>query len=74
MDDNAYEFRGYGHRSIERFLEDCVAVQTGEVRPGDLKGLRATFEESRLSTAVIEAVNRSLERNGSWMETDLSPG
>ena len=34
----------------------------------DLPDDRPTFEASQVSTAVVEAVNASLEKNGDWMQ------
>ncbi len=63
-------FSGYGIRSIHQFLNDVSDIETGFKKISDLtnqKGRRPTFEEGLVSTAVIEAVNQSLEDNGKWI-------
>ena len=53
-------FDGYGHRSIATFLTDVAAISRGEATPEALAGRRPTFAEGLVSTAVVDAVNRSL--------------
>ncbi len=60
-------FRGYGKRSIYQFLNDTLDIASGHKQPMDLYGLRPTFEEALVSTAIIEAVHRSLKKNNSWV-------
>lgn len=59
-------FRGYGERSFRRFLADVADLRSGARRPRDLEGLRPTFRSALASTAVVDAVNRSLARGGAW--------
>lgn len=66
--DGGLQFGGYGPRSIEQFLRDAASIAGGAKRPDELRGGRATFEDARVSTAVVDAANRSLERNGEWVE------
>lgn len=68
--DDQLEFRGYGPRSIEQFLVDVQALRGGGIAPADLRGARATFEEARVSTAVVEAASRSLEAGSAWITLD----
>lgn len=72
IDDNGQEFRGYGYESILQFLKDSQAIRNGALAPNDLGGLRATFQDARISVAVIEAVNASLGRCGKWADIDLT--
>lgn len=72
--DDRLQFGGYGYRSIEQFLRDVVSLQTGACQLGDLRGARATFEDARVSTAILEAVNRSLAADGSWISIDALEG
>jgi predicted dehydrogenase len=58
---------GYGPRSIEQFLRDVEAREAG--RP--VESCAASFEDGVLSSAVCEAVRRSLARRGRW--TDVEP-
>jgi D-galacturonate reductase len=72
--DGQLHFGGYGHRSIEQFLTDVSRIASGEVVPEQLRGGRATFEDARVSTIVVEAANASLAAGGTWIETVLRGG
>ncbi len=61
-------FSGYGHRSVSGFIEDVQNIMSGNISPEALGKHRPSFREALISTAVIEAVNRSLKNNGSWMD------
>jgi hypothetical protein len=58
---------GYGPRSIEQFVRDVEAREAG--RP--LESCAASFEEGVISSAVCEAVRRSLARRGRWTDVEL---
>jgi predicted dehydrogenase len=60
-------YRGYGIDSIRTFLDDAWQVQQGQIQPTDLEGQRATFRESLVPTAVLEAVGKSLKSDGAWV-------
>lgn len=72
IQDTALNFRGYGYESIIQFLKDCCSLECGAYKPEDLKGLRSTFQDAKVSTAVIEAVNTSLAEDGRWIYIDLN--
>lgn len=61
-------FRGYGYRSVERFLRDVVDVAAGRVAPAALDAIRPTFRQALVSTAVVEAANASLADAGAWKD------
>lgn len=61
-------YRGYGIKSVHQFLDDCCDIGSGSMRPEDLEHERPTFGQSLISTAVIEAVNRSLANKSSWVK------
>ena len=63
-------FRGYGERSFHQFFVDVKNIMTGVQKPKDLDGLRPTFHQALVSTAVVEAVNLSLKRNNAWVRVD----
>lgn len=67
-DGGGHSFGGYGFRSIEQFLNDAFARKRGIIAPSG----RPTLEDARVSTAVVEAVNVSLERDGAWVALDPS--
>lgn len=70
IDDSAFDFRGYGYKSVMQFLVDCHNLGIGTHQVADLGGLRATFREAKVSTAVLEAVNQSLASNGAWIDIE----
>jgi D-galacturonate reductase len=61
-------FRGYGYRSVERFLRDVADVAAGRVTPAALDAIRPTFRQALISTAVVEAANASLAGAGAWQD------
>ena len=67
-------FKGYGIESVIQFFEDVSIIETGYLKPDDLEGKRPTFKDAAVSTAVIEAVNKSLEENGQWINVEFSVG
>jgi predicted dehydrogenase len=69
------EYRGYGIDSIMQFLKDVLAITRGECSPGDFEGRRPTFRDALVSTAIVEAVNMSLEHDSGWVyfDDDVEP-
>lgn len=64
-------FRGYGYRSVERFLRDVADVSAGRVTPAALDAIRPTFRQALVSTAVVEAANASLAGAGAWKDVHV---
>lgn len=62
------KFSGYGHTSISQFIKDVQSLSSKEASLEMLNKTRPSFNESLLSTAVIEAANKSLSSNGAWTE------
>lgn len=62
------EIEGYGPRSIRQFLKDVSDLLKGEVSLERLQTTRPSFKSAFVSTVVVEAVNRSLAKNGAWIE------
>lgn len=62
------QFGGYGHKSIDLFVRDVKEIKQNKATPDNLEKYRPTFRQSLVSTAVIEAVNQSLEDKFSWKE------
>jgi D-galacturonate reductase len=58
------QFAGYGYRSIARFLAEVAGVDDPTA------GRSATLRDALVSTAVIEAVNRSLADGAQWRTID----
>ncbi len=61
-------YQGYGIESIHTFLRDVLDLNQNRVTIEQLESARPTFTESLPSTAVVEAVNKSLEKEGEWIE------
>ena len=61
-------YRGYGIESVLQFFRDAESVAAGTQDPADLEGRRPTFKAALVSTAVVEAVNRSLAAGGAWID------
>jgi predicted dehydrogenase len=61
------EYRGYGIDSVRAFLEDVRDLHDGRVAPADLEPVRPTLRQALASTAVVDAVNQSLARDGAWV-------
>lgn len=68
--DGGLRFDGYGYRSIERFLLDVLAAREGSLQPPSPGDARPSFRQALVSTAVIEAINASLQTNGTWSQID----
>lgn len=60
-------YRGYGIDSIHQFLDDVVRIEKGEIGVNDLEDKRPTFKQSIVPTQVLEAINKSLKKNGEWV-------
>ena len=74
VDLGGLEFHGYGNDSIRLFLADCHDLASGRRNVADLRGLRPTFREALVSTAVIDGANRSLRNGSAWTSiTSLEP-
>lgn len=65
--DGKLTFQGYGYQSIRAFLDDLLAVKAGQLTAAELERSRPSFKEALVSTAVIEAVNLSLESSSNWV-------
>ena len=61
---------GYGPRSLQQFLSDVRALLEGTCQVSDLQTTRPSFQEALISTAVVEAVNRSLGQGEAWVTID----
>lgn len=66
-------YAGYDCASISQFIYDVEDLTSGKITIEALDHMRPTFKESLVSTAVVEAVNRSLNNNSNWeLIDDLS--
>jgi len=59
---------GYGIESVRKFLVDARRLLCQETTPQELAGVRPTFAEARVSTAVIDAVAIALVNQGQWVD------
>ncbi|RDL44037.1 gfo/Idh/MocA family oxidoreductase [Marinomonas piezotolerans] len=69
-EEGSISWEGYGIESVSTFLNDCVHLANGETSLDKLNGSRSTFEESLVSSVVVEACNKSLELSGEWIVID----
>lgn len=65
-EDGNIHWRGYGIESITTFLNDVIALNDGLKKLSDLQIDRPSFQESLISTMVIEAAHRSLKNGSKW--------
>lgn len=63
-------YKGYGIDSIHQFLGDVVRLGKRSVSISELEKTRPTFRASVVPTAVLEAVHKSLRKNGEWIDVD----
>ncbi|MGD2087525.1 MAG: Gfo/Idh/MocA family oxidoreductase [Candidatus Aminicenantes bacterium] len=61
---------GYGPASIRCFLRDVERLFAGTVSRQELMNHRPSFWQALPSTAVVEAVNRSLAQDSQWVSID----
>ena len=61
---------GYGPRCITQFLTEVENVTSGQIERNVLINNRPTFLDCLPSTAVIEAVNKSLVENSAWIQVE----
>ena len=66
--DGYIKYQGYGIESIHTFLNDVVSLQNGRITLDYLEQHRPTFKSGIPSTAVVEAVNTSLQKNSAWVD------
>jgi len=64
------QWRGYGIDSITTFLDDILKLEQNEISLQDLQTKRPSFQESLISTAVIEAAHLSLENDSNWQSLE----
>lgn len=70
--DGSQVFQGYGFKSIMRFILDVGDVIANRTSPKALEAIRPSLRQSLVSTAIVEAVNRSLDQRGVWSSVDDS--
>jgi len=66
----AVSYQGYGIESIHTFLRDVTDIIQNRVTIEMLEAIRPTFKDCLPATAVVEAVNKSLDNKGVWVEID----
>ena len=60
-------WRGYGIDSFTSFLNDVTALEQGRCSLAELNSSRPCFKEGLISTAIIEAANKSLAEDSAWV-------
>lgn len=66
-------FAGYGFNSVAQFFLDLHAVLGGKRTVQSLEACRPSFRQACLSTALTEAVGKSIQNNGEWIHCDALP-
>jgi predicted dehydrogenase len=64
---NLSKFQGYGIDSITQFIVDCISLENKQIKLADLNKYRPSFENTVVTSAIIEAVNKSLSNNSKWI-------
>lgn len=60
-------WHGYGIDSFTSFLNDVTALEHGRCSLAELNSSRPCFKEGLISTAIIEAANKSLAEDSVWV-------
>lgn len=71
-EDGDLHFSGYGYASIACFIRDVADLRAGRADVKRLELCRPTLRHSLVSTAVVDAVNRSLLAGGCWETVDAT--
>lgn len=61
---------GYGIESITTFLDDLIALENNQKSLSELQTERPSFQESLISTMVVEAAHISLNNESNWQQID----
>jgi predicted dehydrogenase len=64
-------FKGYGYLSIKQFLDDLQELKNKNIDLTELNEKRPSFKHALISTAVIEAANLSMDKEGNWETINL---
>ena len=62
-----YNWQGYGIDSIKNFLYDLISIKQNKKKLKELEAVRPNLFEGLISTAAIEAANKSLKKKGIWV-------
>ena len=63
-------WHGYGIESITTFLNDVVDLEANQKSLSELQIERPSFQESLISTMVVEAAHISLENESNWQQIE----
>lgn len=66
IEDGNVRWKGYGIDSIKAFINDVHTLEENKKTLEEVKSDRPSFEESIISTAVLEAAHSSLANGSSW--------
>ncbi len=68
--DGTIGVHGYGPKSIRQFLNDVSDLLAGTCQRQTLISSRPSFQDSLVATAIIEAVNHSLNNGNQWVSIE----
>ena len=66
IEDGTVRWKGYGIESVKAFINDVHTLEENKKTLEEVKSDRPSFEESIISTAVLEAAHISLENGSTW--------
>tara|TARA_Y100001935_G_C17290398_1_gene502965 strand:- start:832 stop:2019 length:1188 start_codon:yes stop_codon:yes gene_type:complete len=70
INDGNVHWNGYGIESIKTFLKDVLFIENNKISLKEIKNRRPSFEDSLISTAVVEAAHKSLENGSIWQNVE----
>ena len=68
--DADFSFKGYGYKSIYNYLSKLHLVLNNKILKKKVSKNSPTFRSSLISVAVLEAVNKSLNKKNQWIKID----
>jgi len=71
-DKNKLTYKGYGIDSVVNFLELVFKLYNKNISLNKINSFYPTFDEAVYSSAVIEAVNKSLANNQKWVSIKVN--
>ena len=71
-ENNKLTYKGYGIDSVLNFLELVYKLKNKKISLNKIQTFYPTFKEAIYSSAVIEAVNKSLKNNQKWVSIKIN--
>jgi len=71
-DDRSKFWSGYGIDSVTSFLKDVDKLFNNSINLDELEKTRPTFKQSLIITAIIDAANKSIQNDSSWIDIKIN--